>query len=188
MKNRLTTCAVFLAIMALPIAAYAQGKIGIININAAIANTAEGKKANADLQKKYAPRQQELERLQKEITGIQDQLSKTTPALSDEDQRRLTRDMEDKQKTLKRSTDDAQSDFSADRDEVVRRIGQKMVHIINDYAQQNGFTLIMDGAQVPIYFAAKDIVITDEIIKRYDAANPVADAGASTKPPATKPK
>ena len=37
MKNRLTTCAVFLAIMALPIAAYAQGKIGIININAAIA-------------------------------------------------------------------------------------------------------------------------------------------------------
>jgi outer membrane protein len=196
MKNRLTTLAVFLAMMVFPFAVHAQGKIGIININQAIASTGEGKKAIADLQKKYQPRQQELERLQKEMQGIQDQLSKQTPALSDEDQRRLTRDLEDKQKLFKRSTDDAQSDFSADRDEAVRRIGQKMVRIINDYAQQNGFTLVMDGAQVPIYYAAKDTVITDEIIKRYDAANPVSDAGASAKPaarpatsaPATKPK
>jgi outer membrane protein len=196
MKNRLTTCAVFLAITAFPFAARAQGKIGIININQAIASTGEGKKAITDLQKKYQPRQQELERLQKEMQGIQDQLSKQTPALSDEDQRRLTRDLEDKQKLFKRSTDDAQSDFNADRDEAVRRIGQKMVRIINDYAQQNGFTLVMDGAQVPIYYAAKDTVITDEIIKRYDAANPVSDAGTSAKPaahpatsaPATKPK
>ena len=139
MKNRLTTFILFLAIMAVPLAAHAQGKIGVININAAIASTAEGKKAIADLQKKYQPRQQELERLQKEIQAIQDQLSKPTPALSDEEQRRLSRDLEDKQKLLKRSTDDAQSDFNADRDEAIRRIGQKMVRIIGDYAPQNGF-------------------------------------------------
>ena len=89
MKNRLTTFILFLAIMAVPLAAHAQGKVGVININAAIASTAEGKKAIADLQKKYQPRQQELERLQKEIQAIQDQLSKQTPALSDEEQRRL---------------------------------------------------------------------------------------------------
>ena len=86
--------------------------------------------------------------------------------------------------------------ITADRDEAVRRIGQKMVRIIEDYAQKNGFTMVMDGAQVPIYYAAKDTVITEEIIKLYDAANPVADAGASVKPaarpatpmPASKPK
>ena len=196
MKNRLTTFAVILATMAFPLAGHAQGKVGIININAAMAGTAEGKKALADLQKKYQPRQQELDRLQKEITAIQDQLSKQTPALSDEDQRRLARELEDKQKLFKRSTDDLQSDATADQNEAVRRIGQKMVRIIGDYAQQNGFILVIDGAQVPIYFAAKDIVITEEIVKLYDAANPVADAGASAKPaapaaspaPAPKPK
>jgi outer membrane protein len=196
MKNRLTTFVLFLAIMAVPLAAHAQGKIGVININAAIAGTAEGKKAIADLQKKYQPRQQELERLNKEIQADQDQLSKQTPALSDEEQRRVSRDLEDKQKLLKRSTDDAQSDFNTDRDEAVRRIGQKMVRIIGDYAQQNGFMLVLDDAQVPIYFAAKDIELTGEIVKRYDAANPVSDAGASPKPAAhpassssaTKPK
>ena len=74
---------------------------------------------------------------------------------------------------MKRSTDDAQSDYNADREETVRRIGQKMVRIINDYAQQNGFILVIDGAQIPIYYAAKDVDITAEIVKRYDAANPV---------------
>jgi outer membrane protein len=189
MKNRLTTLIAFLAILAVPLAARAQGKIAVININAAIASTAEGKKAIADLQQKYQPRQQELERLQSEITNIQSQLSKAT---SDEDQRRLSRDLEDKQKILKRSTDDAQSDFNSDRDEAIRRIGQKMVRIIQEYAPQNGMALVIDGTQVPIYYAEKDLDITEAVVKRYDAANPVAGAVAAPAhapaAPSSKPK
>jgi len=187
MKNRLTTLSVFLAIMTVPLAAYAQGKVGVINISAAIGGTAEGKKAIADLQTKFLPRQQELERLQKEIQGIQDQLSKQPSILSDEEQRRLSRDLEDKQKILKRSTDDAQTDFNADRDEAISRIGKKMVRILGDYAPQNGFILVIDGAQIPIYYAAKDIDLTGEMVKRYDAANPVSEAGAPASPPAHPP-
>jgi outer membrane protein len=160
----------------------AQNKIGVINIQAAIANTAEGKKVFADLQKKYAPRQQELQRLQQEIQAIQDQLTKQAATLSEEEQGRLSREAEDKQKLLKRSTEDAQTDFNQDRDETVSRIGKKMVQVIHDYAAQNGFTLVIDGAQIPIYYASTDLDITGEIIKRYDAANPVADAGVSAKP------
>ena len=190
MKNRLTSFALLLTLLAVTVAGHAQTKIGLIGINAAIGSTQEGKKAIADLQKKYQPRQQELERLQQEIQSIQDQLSKQSATLSDDEQRRLSRDLEDKQKLLKRSTDDAQSDFASDRDEVIRRIGQKMVSIIHDYAQQNGLTLVIDGAQVPVYYASKDVDITAEIVKRYDAANPVADAGGAPKPatpPATPP-
>jgi outer membrane protein len=192
----LTTLIALLAITGVPLIAHAQGRVGLIGINAAIAGTGEGKKAIADLQKKYQPRQQELGRLQQEIQSIQDKLSKQPSSLSEEEQRQLTRDLEDKQKVLKRSGDDAQTDFATDRDEAVRRIGQKMVRIISDYAQQNGFTLVFDGAQVPVYYAAKGVDITPEIVKRYDAANPVSDAGMSSKPAtsasspasATKPK
>ncbi len=200
MKNRLTALAVLIVVLGGPpflpaqTAAPAQNKVGVINIQAAIAVTAEGKKVIADLQKKYAPRQQELQRLQQEIQAIQDQLTKQSATLSDEEQGRLNREAEDKQKQLKRSTEDAQTDFNQDRDEAVGRIGKKMVQVIHDYASQNGFTLVLDGAQIPIYYAAKDLDITGEIIKRYDAANPVADAGAPAKPatpsaaPASAPK
>jgi len=180
-------------------------KIAVINIQGAIANTAEGKKAFDDLQKKYQPRRQELERQQQEISALQDQLQKQSPTLSDEERLRLNRELDDKQKLFKRSTEDANADFQADQQDVVRRIGQKMVRLINDYAQQNAYTLVMDDSQIPVYYVAKEAEITDEIVKRFDAANPVAQDSsekpvlssptgtpgdsrpASAKPPATKP-
>jgi outer membrane protein len=200
MKNRLIALTALLAALAGPLylraqsAPPAQSKIGVINIQAAIATTAEGKKVIADLQKRYQPKQTDLQRLQTEITAEQDQLQKGVNTLSDEEQARLSRDVEEKQKRLKRDAEDAQNDFDHDRDEAIKRIGQKMVKIIQDYAQPNGFALIIDGVQVPIYYAATDLDITGEIIKRYDAANPVADAGAPAKPathpaaPASTPK
>jgi outer membrane protein len=200
MNNRLIVLTVLLVAWGGPLSLHAQSvapaqsKIGVINIQGAIASTAEGKKVIADLQNKYQPRQQELQRLQQEIQAIQDQLTKQAATLSDEEQARLNRESEDKQKLLKRSAEDAQNDFNRDRDEVIGQIGKKMVRVISDYAQQNGFTLVLDDAQIPIYFAAKDIEITAEIVKRYDAANPVAAAGAPAKPathpaaPASPPK
>ena len=188
MMKRLTPCILFLAIMAVPLAAHAQGKVGVINFGATMGSTAEGKKSIADLQKKYLPRRQELERLQQEIANMQDKLSKQSATMSDEEQRRLSRDIEEKQKQLKRSTDDAQSDYNADTDESLRRIGKKMVGIIGDYAQKNGFVLIIVDAQIPIYYVAKELDISAEMVKLYDAANPVADAGTSAPSAAPKPQ
>ena len=89
-----------------------------------------------------------------------------------------------KQKQLKRSAEDAQNDFNHDRDEAINRIGQKMVQVIKDYSAQNGFTLVIDGAQVPIYYAAPELDITQAIVKRYDTANPVAEVSVPAKPAA----
>ena len=80
MKNRLIVAIAVLAmwggqsLLNAQSAAPAAGKIGVINMQAAIASTGEGKKVFTDLQKKYQPRQQELQRLQQEIQAIQDQL------------------------------------------------------------------------------------------------------------------
>jgi len=191
MKKQFIALTALLAVLAGSLALHAQsatpgqGKVGVLNIQGAIANTAEGKKVFTDLQRKYQPRQQEIQRLQQEIQSIQDQLTKQGPALSDEEQGRLSRDAEEKQKLLKRSAEDAQNDYNHDRDEAINKIGQKMVHVIGEFAQQNGFTLVLDGAQIPIYYAAPDLDITKEIITRYDAANPVATEGAAPAKPAT---
>ena len=191
MKNRLIVLTMLVGTLASPLggraqsAATAQDKIGVINMQAAIANSAEGKKVLADLQTKYQPRQKELQRLNQEIQAIQDQLSKGQATLSDDEQTRLNREAEDKQKQLKRDAEDAQTDYNHDRDEAVNKIGQKMVRVINDYAQKNGFSLVLDDGQIQVYFAAKDIELTSEIVKLYDAANPVADAGAAAPKPAT---
>jgi hypothetical protein len=96
--------------------------------------------------------------------------------------------LEEKQKVLKRATEDYQADTAADRDEMFRRIGQKMVKVIQDYAPKNGYSLVFGSDQVPVYFATTDVDLTTSIVKLYDAANP-ADApttGGPATPGATK--
>jgi outer membrane protein len=143
-----------------------------LNMQEALVSTAEGKAAAASLTQKFQPRQQELQRLQQEIQSEQDQLSMQAATLSDDEQHRLSRDIENKQKLLKRSAEDAQSDFNEDRDAVINRIGQKMMKLIGEYAQQNGMALVLDGQQVSLYYAAPGLDITTEITRRYDAAYP----------------
>jgi outer membrane protein len=206
MKTRVSTITLLLFLGTAPTGLLAQSsgtspKIGLVNIQEAILTTAEGKKAMNDLQKKYQPRQQDIQKLQQDIQAISDQLQKQAATLSDDEQRHLNRDLEEKQKLLKRSTEDAQADFASDRDEMFRRIGQKVVKVIQDYARQNNFTLIIGSDQVPIYYAATEVELTDQIVKLYDAANP-ADipvtggaatpaaprVGAPTAPKPAKPK
>ena len=131
MKNRLIVLIAGLAVyggtlsLSAQSAAPAQSKIGVINMQAAIASTGEGKKVFTDLQKKYQPRQQELQRLQQEIQAIQDQLTKQQGTLSEDESGRLSRQAEDKQKLLKRSAEDAQNDFNHDRDEALNSWAKK---------------------------------------------------------------
>jgi len=186
MKTRVSTFTLLFFLGTAPAGLLAQSagapsKIGLVSIQEAILSTAEGKKSMADLQKKYQPRQQEIQNEQRDIQAISDQLQKQAATLGDEEQRRLNRYLEEKQKVLKRATEDYQADTAADRDEMFRRIGQKMVKVIQDFAPKNGYSLVMGSDQVPIYFAASEVDLTDQIVKLYDAAYP-ADAPTSGGP------
>jgi outer membrane protein len=193
MRNRILTLAALPCLLAAsPELLRAEGasKLGVINIQEAIVTTQEGKKALSDIQKKFQPRQQELQRQQQDIQALTDELQKQGPALSDEVQRQKARELEEKQRLFKRATEDADADYRAEGQDVIQRIGKKMVPIISEYAQQNGFALIFDppAVQLPVYYAAPQIDVTEEIIKRYDTANPVkADAGDAPLAPATRP-
>lgn len=204
MRDRVLKTSVLLCSLTLPALAWGQtaaagasaGKIGVINIQQAIFATAEGKNALADLQKKYQARQQDLQRQQEEVQNLQDQLQRQQTTLSDAERMRLGRELAEKQKLFERAREDMQSDVQEDRQDVIARIGQKMVQIINDYAKQNGYSLVLDAqipiyasnqvtdAQIQIYFASDDVNISEEIVKRYDAAFPAA---SSATPGAAKP-
>ncbi|MBI4164609.1 MAG: OmpH family outer membrane protein [Acidobacteria bacterium] len=190
MRQRTISAALLALLLACPILSWGQGKVGVINLQEAIALTGEGKKAFSDLQKKFQPRQQDLQRQQQEIQALQDQIQKQQATLSDEERFRLSRELEDKSKLFKRANEDATADFNAESQDTLRRLGSKMVKLLADYAQQNGFTIIFEEQQLQPYFSSPDSVLTEVISKRYDAAYPLegaAAAPAAPAPPAPKP-
>ncbi len=193
MRQRIISAALLAAMLALPVIAWGQGKVGFINLQQAIASTGEGKKAFGDLQKKFQPRQQDLQRQQQEIQALQEQIQKQQVTLSDEERFRLSRELEDKGKLFKRANEDATADFQGETQDTFRRLGQKMVRILNEYAQQNGYVVVLEGEQLTVYYINRENDLTEEITKRYDAAFPMEGATATPAPapapgtPAPKP-
>ena len=81
---------------------------------------------------------------------------------------------------LRRLEEDAQSSFQYDRDSITRQLGQKMVKVIKKYASAHGYSLVIDGGQVPVYYAANGVNITPEIVKLYNTTYPAQQASTSS--------
>jgi outer membrane protein len=177
-----------LVLTAMTMAGQAQpGKIGVINIQSAIVTTKDGQKAAAELQAKAAPRQKAMEAKQNEINSLKDQLQKGQNALSDQAKQELIRNIDVKTKSFNRDLEDSNAELDQEQQKVLQDLGGKMMAVIDKYAKDNGFVLIMDvsSPQTPILFASNTIEITKDIIELYDknSANPAASS--ATPKPAT---
>ena len=176
-------------------------KVGIILLNDAIIATNEGQKEFGELQKKFEPKQTELKNLNDEIDGLKKQLDAQGTKMNDDARSGLVRQIEAKQKTLTRNREDAQNDYVQQQNEVASKLLQKMVPVIDKYAKDNGFGLIIDASKQwpdgPVLWATPGVDITKPIVDIYNAqsgvpAAPSASrpAGATTRPggvPGTKP-
>src|ERR1700722_10368985 len=169
-----------------------QGKFAVINIQGAIISTKDGQKAAAELNAKTAPKKKELEQKQNEINSLQDQLNKGSNTLSDTAKNDLYKNIEAKKKNLQREVEDAQADLEADQNKLLQSLGQKILAVIEKYARDNGYTMVVDvsSPQTPVLYASPSIDITKEIIELYDkntasGAAPPPTAVPAPKPPAT---
>ena len=163
-------------------------KVGVLNVRQAIVTTAEGKVASAELQPQFAPRQTEHENLRKQIDDLQNRLRQGERTLSDDEKARLTRQGESLARRLERMQNELQEDVNAAQAEVIDRISRKMQDVLDRYARENAFAVIINsdssGQQPsPVLYYSNQIYITQDIIRLYDQAYPVR-AGAA--PPPTK--
>jgi len=165
-------------------------KVGIINVQAAIANTAEGKAAGAELQSQFSPRQTELQNMQKQIEDNQTRLRTGQSTLSDEEKARLARELDTLNRTFQRRSQDAQDDYNAAQQDVVGRIGRKLMDVLEKYSKENGYTVILDSSsqQTSVLFWANQIDITQDIVRLYDQNYPLKAAASSAPKPAATPK
>jgi outer membrane protein len=171
-------------------AAGATTKVGTIDVRSAIVATAEGKQASAELQSKFAPRQTELENLNKQINDIRQRLQAGANTLSPDEQARLQRQGESLSRQLERKQNEYQQDVNDEQGEVIDRIGRKMVDVLNRYARENGFAAVFDSSaqNSPLIYKNEGIDCTQDIIRLYDQAYPVKGGAAGTAPKTAAPK
>ena len=98
------------------ICAPAQGiaqtqKIATINMQQALGETNDGKKAIAELRAKFGPKDQDFQRRSQELQAKQEQLRKTQNTLSEENKAKLEGDIATMTRNLQRDNDDTKADM-----------------------------------------------------------------------------
>ncbi|MBI3209839.1 MAG: OmpH family outer membrane protein, partial [Candidatus Solibacter usitatus] len=105
--------------------AAAQSKVGIININAAIANTKDGQKAIGELENRFAPTKKGLEKKQDAIQALQAQMQKGVTVLSEDQKRRLAGDIDAQTKSYNRDLEDASAELEQEQQKIFQDLGAR---------------------------------------------------------------
>jgi outer membrane protein len=170
----------------------APTKVAVIDIQAAIAQTTDGQKAGADMKTKFTPKQDELQKKQRDIEALQEQLRKGQNTLSEDNRQKMIREIDQKTNSLKRDGDDFNQDVQTETQRIMGELYPKMISVLNKYATENGYAVVLDysSQQTPILFAASSVDITKDVIAIYNKTSSFAAPAApkmTTPPAAPKP-
>ena len=178
-----------------PAAAPAAGptKVGIIDVQEAIVASNEGQRDFNAMMAKYKAPNDQLQTMSKEIEDLRTQLKNGGSVLSDEKRAEIASSIQEKEKTAQRFYDDNQAKVQKEQNEIANRIGSKLMKVIDVYAKNNGYGLILDvsAPQSPVLWANAQggVVITKEIIDAYNAQSGVpAQPKAAGAPGAVAPR
>ena len=125
--------------------AMAQAKTGTIDFQRAVVETAEFKKAYAQLEATYKPKQDALSKAQQELQDLDTQMRSSQGQLSQAGAAELQAKAQRKQTQVERLQQDLQEDFEADRDRALQLTGTRMTDVLKKLAEEKQLDLIIDA-------------------------------------------
>jgi len=158
------------ALLAAASAVSAQSKVAIINLQRAVLESAEIKKASTELTAKYLPRQQQVEKLQRDLQALQQNLQTNAGKLTPQAEADLTAQGQRKQRELQRLSEDLQADVERERNDILGKSSQRMQAVVKKLAEAKGVDIVVDISNT-VYFKP-DLEITTESIAAYDKEYP----------------
>lgn len=172
-------------------AATGATKIAVINFNGVVQQTNEFQRDIADLQKKYQPRVEELQKLNTTIESEKKELQDGGAKLADSDRQAKLHDIDDKTKDLQRKGEDLRNDEQEAGQQTFQQVGQKVFDVMTDFAKSHGYNLVLDQGEQGggVAWAADNVNISKEVLEAYNAkAGIPAPAAAPSVPSAPSPR
>jgi len=151
------------ALIATPL--FAQGgdyKIGFVNTERLFREAVPAKRAQQKLEKEFAGRDTDIQKLTKDVHDLQAQLDKEGVAMAEADRRNKERDLANMTRDLQRLQREFREDLNLRRNEELAAVQERANKVIQQIAEQEKFDLIL---QDPVVFASTRIDITDKVIK-----------------------
>ena len=168
----------------------AGGKIGVIEVQKIVQESAIGKESLARVQKIQQTKQDDLVKRQKELRDMEQKIQDQGKSLSEDAMEKLQKDYQAKALDLKRFQDDAQREMEEAQRKELGELEKRIMPVINEVAREQGYALVFNKFNSGLLFADdKSVDLTEAVITRFNSmiAAPAAPAAAKSAVPAAKP-
>lgn len=157
--------------------AFLDPKTGIARFNSLLST----------LNREFQPRSTELQNLQTRINTLTKEIN-DTQAVADPNTIRQKREQLDQANVdYKRKGEDAEAAYNKRRQEIFMPLQQDIGKALEAFAKARGITVIVDGSQVPLVYAAEALDITRAFINEFNAKNPATAAVTPAAPTPSQP-
>ena len=150
---------IFLFLAAGNIFAESQGKIGYIDLSRSFDEYQKTKDLDKELEGKGDMKQQEREKLVQDIRKMRGELE----LMNKNAREKKETDIESKIKSLQEFDQEAKTDLTKDRDNMVKDILKEMSDVIKEYGEKNGYSIIVNDRV--LLYGDSTMDLTNEIIK-----------------------
>lgn len=166
------------------------GKIGVIEVQKIVQESAIGKESLARVQKIQQAKQEDLQKRQKELRDMEQKIQDQGKSLSEDAMDKLQKDYQSKALDLKRFQDDAQRELEESQRKELGELEKRIMPVINEVAREQGYALVFNKFNSGLLFADdKAVDLTEAVITRFNSqiATPAAPAAAVKPTAAPKP-
>lgn len=168
-----------------------DGKIVVVNTSLFTTQIGELKQKYDQLEVQFKPRSDKIQADQKRMTDLEQELRTKGNTLAPERVQQMTSEIEDIKRRVTRDVEDARADLQKAEQALTKPVRDKLFQFLQNYATQRGIVMIINlegAAQSGILaYINPSNDITDDFIREYNKANPVAGAAPAAQPPANKP-
>lgn len=148
--------------------AFAEVKIGILNIQKIITSTKEGKTISASMKKFFDGKQAELKKDEEKIIDLQKKFQKQTSVLSDAAKRKKAQEIQALSQQAREKAMKFQRELQKKENEYKQPIIKKLNEVIEEVSKAAGVDFTVDQMTTPLMYAAVKVDLTDKVIKAYD--------------------
>jgi outer membrane protein len=143
------------------LSAFADTKIGFVSIERLQRDSAPAKRAQAKLEKEFASRVAEVQKLEKQVRDLESELNKETVTLPENTRRDKERQLQKVGTEYQRLRRELGEDLNLRKSEELAAVMERAQRVINQIAEAERFDIVFQEA----VYASSKIDITDKVIK-----------------------
>lgn len=148
-------------------------KIGVVDVMTLIEKSSQGEQARKIMEREFKPRETKLNSEKEEIAKLRDKLAKDAETMSEDEQKKQTKDLLKRIDDVRGVEEKLRRDFSETRNEEMGKLQKAIGEAIQSLARDEHFDLILSSEGVA--FADQAINVTAKVASRLEggaAASP----------------